>query len=213
VLEAVRKHLFTEENLSEVMRYARQGLKARAAQARAKAGRRKTGGRRLKDLEREIGNVLAAVRAGGDNGGATLLRQELDRLTAERERLAAGVGDPGDGRAVEEALERALAQVPQAVEEYFGKQDLAELTDPRYLARAREVLADLLSEIVVVPAQMEEGRPCYAVTLKGDLPAAFRLLGGKRKVVSEHGSGGALRSGKEDKTSPLDARNPLQARS
>jgi DNA invertase Pin-like site-specific DNA recombinase len=146
VLEAVRKHLFTEENLSEVIRCARQGLKARAAEARANAGRRETGGRRLKELEREIGNVLAAVRAGGDDGGAALLRRELDRLIAEQERLAAQVGDPGDGRAVEEALERALAQVPQAVEEYLGKGDLAELTDSHHVARAREVLARIIHE-------------------------------------------------------------------
>jgi hypothetical protein len=65
-------------------------------------------------VEREIENVLAAIRAGGNNGAATLLRKELDRLRAERDQMAQQQADL-EGDAIGKALEQALAALPAVV--------------------------------------------------------------------------------------------------
>ena len=98
-----------------------------------------------------------------------------------------------------------LAKAPKAVEDYPGGADFSEFTDPARVARAREALAKLLTEIVVVPARTEEARPCYAVTLRGDLSALFRLLARKRKSASESGSRGATPLGREDQALTVGA--------
>lgn len=106
--------------------------------------------------------------------------------------------------------ECGLAKAPKAVEAYLGGADSSEFTDPARVVRAREALAELLTGIVVVPARTEEARPCYAVTLRGDLSALFRRLARKRKSASESGSG--ARSGLNYVESPDEEMDWLVSR-
>jgi len=185
---AVRQYLFCPEAIAAAIAAARETVKRHAHDAKGRPAKRpaKDG---LAQVEREIQNVLAAVRAGGNNGAAVLLRGELDRLTAERDRLAEQQAELGDG-AIENALERALAALPAVVEEHLGHGDLTELTDPGRVAQARALLSELVSSITVVP---DQAKGCYTCTVTGDVSGVLRLVGDKRAIVNNDGSpGGSL---------------------
>jgi len=187
VLEAVRDYLFRPEAIAAAIAAARETVKRHAPKAKGRTGKQPASDR-LAQVEREIENVMAAVRAGGNNGAAVLLRGELDRLTAERDRLAQQQADP-DGGAMEKALERALAAIPALVEEHLGHGDLAELTDPSHVARAHALLAELVTSITVVPVEAKGG---YTCTVTGDLSGVLRIAGDKRAMVSSDGSPGGI---------------------
>jgi hypothetical protein len=188
VLEAVREYLFCPEAIAEAVAAAKEAVKRHAPPAKGKRGKQPQKDR-LAQVEREIGNVMAAVRAGGNNGAAALLRGELDRLTAERDQLAEQQAGPGDGAMIEKALERALAAVPKVVEEHLAFGSLAELTDPCRVERARVLLAELVTDITVLPAK-EKG--CYTCTVTGDISGVLRVAGDKRKSMSGAGSPGGI---------------------
>jgi len=210
VLEAWRTRLFCEENMEVVIRAMRAGIKRKAADAKESA-RGDAQAVRLRQVNAEIKNVMGAIRAGGGNDAASLLRKELDRLVAERSQLAAMVSR--DGGPDERTIEVLLAHVPQIVAEYFANGDLSEFTRPEYVTRARQALAATVDAIRVTPEETAEGLPCYAVAFRGDLQGLFRLLPGKgQKVVTDGGSGGRIRIGKEDQTIALDTGSALQAR-
>jgi len=187
VLTAVREYLFCPEAIAAAIAAARETVKRHAPVAKGRGGkqRAKDG---LAQVEREIENVMAAIRAGGNGGAAALLRKELDRLTAERDRLAQQQTDLGGG-VIEKALERALAALPALVEERLGHGDLAELTDPSRVAHARALLSELVSSITVVP---DQAKGCYTCTVTGDLSGVLRAAGDKRTMVSGDGSPGGL---------------------
>jgi len=184
---AVRQYLFCPEATAAAIAAARETVKRHAHDAKGRTGKQRASDR-LAQVEREIQNVLAAVRAGDNNGAATLLRKELDRLSAERDRLAQQQGDP-DGGAMEKALERALAALPAVVEQHLGHGDLAELTDPSRVAHARALLSELVSSITVLPA---EAKGCYTCTVTGDVSGVLRAAGDKRAIVNNDGSPGGL---------------------
>ena len=189
VLEAVREYLFCPEAIAEAVAAAKEAVKRHAPPAKGQRSKQPQKDR-LAQVEREIQNVMAAVRAGGDNGAAALLRGELDRLTAERDRLAEQQAGPDDG-AIEKALERALAAIPAVVEEHLAFGSLAELTDPCRVERARVLLAELVTDITVLPAK-EKG--CYTCTVTGDVSGVLRVAGDKRKSMSGAGSPGGIRT-------------------
>jgi len=189
VLQAVREYLFCPEAIAAAIAAAKETVKRHAPKAKGRTGKQAASDRRAQ-VEREIENVLAAVRAGGNDGAAALLRGELDRLTAERDQLAQQQADLGDGT-IEKALERALAALPAVVEEHLGHGDLAELTDPSHVARAHALLAELVSSITVLPDQAKGG---YTCTLTGNLAGVLRLAGDKRAMVSSDGSPGGIRT-------------------
>ena len=187
VLEAVRDYLFCPEAIAAAIAAAKETVKRRAPKAKGRTGKQAASDRRAQ-VEREIENVLAAVRAGGNDGAAAILRRELDRLTAERDQLAQQQADLGDGT-IEQALERALAALPDVVEEHLGHGDLAELTDPSHVARAHALLAELVTSITVVPVEAKGG---YTCTVTGDLSGVLRIAGDKRAMVSSDGSPGGI---------------------
>jgi len=187
VLEAVREYLFCPEAIAEAIAAARETVKRHAPVTKGRTGKQ-AAKNQLAQVEREIENVMAAIRAGGNDGAAALLRKELDRLTAERDRLTQQQPDLEDG-AIEKALERALAAIPALVEEQLGSGNLAELTDPSRVARARVLLSELVTDITVLPAK---AKGCYTCTVTGDLSGVLRLVGDKRRTVSSDGSPGGL---------------------
>ena len=189
VLEAVREYLFCPEAISAAIAAAREMVKGHAPDAKGRTGKQPAKDRRAQ-LEREIENVMAAIRAGGNDGAAALLRRELDRLTAERDRLAEQLDHLGDG-AIEKTLERALAAIPAVVEEHLSHGNLAELTDPCRVAQARVLLAELVTNIAVVP---DQAKGCYTCTVTGDVSGVLRLVGDKRRTVSGDGSPGGIRT-------------------
>jgi hypothetical protein len=75
------------------------------------------------------------------------------------------------------------------VEERLGHGDLAEVTDPSHVARARALLTELVTSITVLPA---EAKGCYICTVTGDVSGVLRLVGDKRSTVSGDGSGGPM---------------------
>jgi transposase-like protein len=188
-LQAVRDYLFCPEAIAAAIAAARETVKRHAPKAKGRTGKQAASDRRAQ-VEREIENVLAAVRAGGNDGAAALLRGELDRLTAERDRLAQQQDNLGDN-GLEKALKSALAALPAVVEEHLGHGDLAELTDPGRVAQARALLSELVSSITVLPDQANGG---YTCTVTGDLSGVLRLAGDKRAMVSSDGSPGGLLS-------------------
>ena len=189
VLQAVREYLFCPEAIAAAIAAAKESVKRRASDAKGRTDKQPAKDR-LAQLEREIENVMAAIRAGGNDGAAVLLRRELDRLTAERDRLAEQQHNPDDG-AIEMALERALAAIPAAVEGGLGQGDLTELTDPGRLAQARALLAELVTSIAVVP---DRAKGCYTCTVTGDVSGVLRLAGYMPRKVSGDGSPGGIRT-------------------
>ena len=187
VLEAVREYLFCPEAISAAIAAAREMVKGHAPDAKGPTGKQPAKDR-LAQVEREIENVMAAIRAGGNDGAAALLRRELDRLTAERDRLAEQQDHLGDG-AIEKTLERALAAIPAVVEEHFSHGNLAELTDPCRVAQARVLLAELVTGIAVVP---EQAKGCYTCTVTGDVSGVLRVAGYTPRNVSGDGSPGGI---------------------
>ena len=189
VLEAVRDYLFCPEAIAAAIAAAKETVKRHAPGAKSRTGKQAAKSQ-LAQVEREIENVLAAVRAGGSNGAAALLRGELDRLTAERDQLAQQQDNLGDN-GIEKALARALAALPALVEEHLGHGDLTELTDPSRVAQAHALLAELVTSITVVPAEAKGG---YTCTVTGDLSGVLRIAGDKRAMVSSDGSPGGIRT-------------------
>ena len=187
VLEAVREYLFCPEAIAEAVAAARETVKRHAPPAKGQRGKQPQKDR-LAEVEGEIKNVMAAIRAGGNDGAAALLRSELDRLTGEHSRLAEQQADPDHG-GIEKALERALAAIPAVVEKHLSCGDLAELTDPCRVERARVLLAELVTDITVLPA---EAKGCYTCTVTGDVSGVLRLAGDKK--MSGDGSPGGIRT-------------------
>jgi len=86
----------------------------------------------------------------------------------------------------------ALAAVPKVIkviEAHLGSSGLAELIDPCRVARARELPAQLVTDITVLPGK-EKG--CHSCTVTGDISGVLQRPGDT--VMSGDGSPGVRRA-------------------
>lgn len=131
--------------------------------------------RRLVQIDVEIANIVAAIKAGAYS---QVLQSELARLEAERERLQSAVSQPVSQNPV-------LDQIPRLVERY--RRMLEELKDAlaRRTERSRAVLAKALGEVVLVK------EPDGAIYAEFEDPT-HRLLLAAGGGVFPVGSGGRI---------------------
>ncbi|MGA0544388.1 recombinase family protein [Brevundimonas sp. VNH65] len=168
---------YLEAHRAEVERLnAAQAVQAQAAQAR------------LKDLTRQIDNIIAQVRNGHGDGdvAARLFRQELTRLETERQGLERqvraqprAVPSPMDADTLVERLDALLDDLRLALD---GKD--------RDAQAARDQLRDLIDQVVITPIQTArpDKRGCgpVRVTVEGPLTALVELADPDR--VIQHSS-------------------------
>lgn len=132
--------------------------------------------RRLVQIETEIANIVAAVKAGAYS---QVLQSELARLEAERERLQAAMSKPV------RQCDPALEEIPRLVERY--RRMVEELRDAlaRRTERSRAILSEALGDVVLV--KESDG----AVYAEFEDPA-HRLLVAVGGGSSASGSGGRI---------------------
>jgi site-specific DNA recombinase len=131
--------------------------------------------RRLGQVEAEIANIVAAIKAGAYS---QVLQSELAKLEAERERLQAAMSVPF-------SQNQTLDEIPRLLERY--RRMLEELNDAlaRRTERSRAVLAETLGEVVLVK------EPDGAVWAEFEDPT-HRLLLAAGGGVFPDGSGGRI---------------------
>ena len=155
LLETIRTELFKPEALSlfisETSRLMREAADGRKP-ARAIAAKR------LAAAEREVENILTAIKAGIITAGT---KDALEAAERDRAALRRELAEP-------ELPMRALeAALPNAVERYTKMVDVLEHTLQRDIARARYQLKDLLGKVKLHP------RDGY---LEAELAGSFRGL-------------------------------------
>jgi site-specific DNA recombinase len=180
VIQALRERLYSPANLKTLISLVRDELLRKAKQRhRVTPNQREQA---LRTLEGEIANITEAVASGkpGPSGYAVLMRmleERAERLQALRAgHHASGGADP------QTRFERVLAELPERVQTYL--EDLENLLAGDQVARGKEILASLGTEVVISPDGTAE--------ILGDLGKAIVLVGGEwaKKYTSVAGAEG-----------------------
>lgn len=130
---------------------------------------------RLRDVDREIGNTLALVRAGSGGYAAQLLHEELDRLGAQRKQLERQASRPPPPASLSLETEAVIARLNDLLDDVGSALNGPE----RDAARARDIVRSFITKIKVTPLEAdgkEDGRGIgpVRVTVEGSLT---QLLG------------------------------------
>lgn len=187
VLDSFKSRLLTDSVLAACLSEYRAELDRAIIEQR---GRAEAGATRLRDLDREIENILAQVKGGGAQGFAgQVLMQELDQLGAERQRL-----------------QREAKQAPRVTPSIVGTEEVVErlkgvidglrdaLSGPqREAVRARDQIRGLIDKITVhpLPVAKEDGRGAgpVSLTVQGRLTELIDLVDAQVGRVILYGSG------------------------
>jgi DNA invertase Pin-like site-specific DNA recombinase len=145
---------------------------------------------RLAEVEREIENMIAQVKAGARGFAAQLINEDLERSGAEKERLARVV----------RAGPQSAAAVPLTPENLVGRMQelLANLGewlqgDERDATRARDIIRRLITKITLTPLEDRGGRPdgrstgTVRVVIEGEVSNLVDAAMLDRKIM--HGQG------------------------
>jgi site-specific DNA recombinase len=157
LLEAVRRDLFTDETI-KLFKIETSRL---LAEQRRKPNGADAARDRLVEVEREIDNLLAAIKAGIIT---QTTKGELERLEAERDRLTASLS--ADVR----KLDKVGHMLPRAVERFRDLVDGLEAVTLRDVTRARAELRRLIGD---VPLHPRDGY--LEAELKGKYAGVLRL--------------------------------------
>lgn len=140
----------------------------------------------LSEMEKQIANLIQAVKtAGSDSYAARLLNEELEKLGAQREQLkrtASRVASPiSIPRSSEAVIERLRALLDDLGEALNGSE--------RDAARARGIIRSLISQVVITPLEGEgkpDGRGAgpVRVTVEGPLRELLGLASFDREIKS-----------------------------
>ncbi len=173
VLQALREHLYSPANLKVLVAHVRDELIARAKQEARPVPSDEVRATQLREVEREINHIRAAVRMG--KATETLLDMLED---AERRRKALQGAQDAPGRTVDvrARLERVLAELPERVQAYL--EDLERLLAQQRVEEGKHILAALGTEILI--------RADGTAEIRGDLCKALVLVSGRQResVVS-----------------------------
>ncbi len=173
LIEDLREDMLSPLRLSQLHSDARELLRARRAAVDDALSETR---RRLAQVETEVSNIVAAIKAGAYS---QVLQSELARLEAERERLQAAMSQPARQHGP------ALEEIPRLAERY--RRMVEELRDAlaRRSERSRAILAEALGDVVLV--KESDG----AVYAEFEDPA-HRLLLAAGGGSSASGSGGRI---------------------
>jgi site-specific DNA recombinase len=169
VIDALRRKLYTPENLKTIIANVRDELLVRA-----KTGERARlavdpveQSRRLREVEQEIENLKAALRFGK---ATEIIMEMLAEAGRRRKALQTSQELPShdDMRA---KVERVLAELPERVQAHL--EDLETLLARNQVGRGKDILAALGTEIAICP----DGR----AEIRGDLGKALVLVSGRQR--------------------------------
>jgi site-specific DNA recombinase len=131
---------------------------------------------RLYELESEIANIMAAIKAGILT---PTTKVELEKAEAERARLL---------MASEERVDTIVTMLPRAKERYQEAIEGIGALSSKHLPQAREKIRTLVGEIWLAPTK--EGH--LEATLTGLYEGLLKLVTGK--TLNRGGCGGSIRS-------------------
>ena len=162
VIAAIRTKLYTPENLGKIIEYVRDELMVLARQE-AKADRDVPDqAKALRDVEREIENIKAAVKLGKATESLLTMLEDAER---RRKALVAGREVPRRDD-VQARLERVLRGLPARVQACLA--DLERLLSVEQVAHGRAILGSLVSEIRI--------HPDGTADISGDLHGVLSLV-------------------------------------
>ncbi len=155
------------------------GYRAEIERANAEqASRSEVGEARMKELERQIANIMDAVRDGRINGLAgEVMMQDLERLEAERQRFERQVKvKPRPAPPVMEA-EAVIARLNATLDDLRTALN----GDDREASRAREQVRSLITRVTIEPIEIDRpdkrGAGPVRITVEGRMAALLDLSG------------------------------------
>jgi site-specific DNA recombinase len=175
VVAAIRDRLYTPANIAPLLDRVRTALVERARREQH-ACRQDDQAKALRRLDAEIEHLLHAV----ETGKATpLLLERLEEKHRRRGALLADVPDAiGD---LETKLARLLARLPEKIAQAVA--DLETLLASHQVARGKDILAALGTEIVLTPTAAG-----LEAEIRGSLRQAVTLAGGSIPWLGEEDS-------------------------
>ncbi len=176
LLQAIQEDLFTEEGYAvvktEVMRLLAEHRRHRTPDlGQVKA--------RLVDVEREIGNVMLAIKAGIFT---STTKSELEKLETERVRLLQALqGSPQKADAVVSFIPNMMERFKQLAN------DLAAVTQHQ-VDKARSILRELMGQQIILHPTADGVERYLTAEITGDYAGLLRLASGKNKFGGGQGS-------------------------
>ena len=190
VLSGLKGRLLRADLIEPYLAEYRAEIERANAELEAKT---QAGATRMKDLERQIANIMDTVREGRLQGlAAQLMAQEMERLEAERQRLERQTKvkprpapPPLEAKAVIARLDAMLDDLRAAL-----------AGEDREAGRARDILRSLIERVIITPIEFhrldKRGQGPVRVTVEGPLSALVDLADDNGVILHSSHPGSTL---------------------